>query len=136
MWGVPSSLAHQRHHINACSVALRQPQVGFLGLPLSLEPDEIERRCLVSKARQHAVNLAAMVGLVIEEMEKRRYERLLHRHRIRNWRVAEPSPHRFLAQSFGESQYPRVLRLARIAKLGERFQRELCRDSWELPLRS
>ena len=95
---VPGALAPEASACEACrgtGVGRKLCQADA-GLPL--EHDEVQRRCSPGEARQQGVNLSAMMGLVVEEMDQSRCQRLLEIGRIRNGAVAQQAVQPCLVQ--------------------------------------
>src|SRR3954453_11413180 len=84
---------------------------------LALVDEEVERRRGAGQARQQAMRLAAVVGLVVEEMHQRRLQRLLDVAGIRDRAVAEAPGEVGIGEALDVASNAAVLGLARRAQL-------------------
>src|SRR5919199_6546480 len=66
---------------------------------LALEEDQIERGCVARKAREQGMDLPAVVGLVVEEVEQSGGERLFELGRVGDVAIADPFRQRPVAEA-------------------------------------
>ena len=89
-----------------------------------LEQDEVERGRLARDCGEQAVNLTAVVGLVVEEMDESRSERLFEIHRVRDRTIAQEAGEIRVGQSLHVGDDARVLGLPRRSQLLEILEQD------------
>src|SRR5260221_229418 len=85
----------------------------------ALKQDQIERRRGAGDRGQQGMRLAAMVGLMVEEMVECRRKLLLHVDRIGDGPVAEPAGEVSVSERIGIAQDAFVLGAPGVAQGGE-----------------
>src|SRR5436189_981774 len=74
------------------------PALGEADAGLALEDQQVEGRGLALEAGQQAMRLAAVMGLVVEEMQQQRHQRLLDLSRVAQRAIAHEPVEVGLAQ--------------------------------------